>query len=58
MGNANTRLKKQKACHGLTWQPAAKHQTAARSPLPFLPRGMGKRNGQKGNPVGWDKTVQ
>ena len=24
-------------CHGLTFQPATKHQTAARSPLPFLP---------------------
>jgi len=32
---------------GLTQQLATKHQTAARSPLPFLHSGMGRRNGQQ-----------
>ena len=33
---------------GLTWRPTTKHQTAARSPLPFPCSRMGRREGQKG----------
>jgi len=42
-------------CHGLTWQPATEHQTAARSPPPSPCSGMGRRKGQKGKLVSWDK---
>jgi len=34
-------------CHGLTQQPAIKYQTAARSPLPFLPAGWGGETDRK-----------
>jgi len=40
-----------KDCCGLTWQPATKYLTAAHSPLPFLPSGMG-RTGQKVKLIG------
>jgi len=33
-------------CCALPQQPAAKHQTATCSPLPFRPSGVGRRNGK------------
>ena len=46
-----------KQCHGLTWQPATKHEAAACSLRSFFPSRMGRGNGQKGNLVGWDKDT-
>jgi len=45
----------QGGCHGLTQQPAAKHQTAAHSPLPFSLQWDEKENGWKVKLIGWDK---
>jgi len=36
-------------CRSLTWQLATKHQTAARSPLPFPHSGMGRRMHKRWN---------
>ena len=41
--------------HGLTQQPATKHQTAAHSPLPFPLSEKWSRNGQKVKLLGCDK---
>jgi len=44
-------------CSSLTQQPAAKHQTAACSSLPFLPSGMGRRMDERENSLVEIKTV-
>jgi len=40
------------ACHMLTWQPAATHQTAACSPLAFPPQWDGEEKWAKGETRG------